>query len=194
MGMTFRLPLVVGLLVVALGARAVYSIVPYKEAQKMSFRGALVRKALNNGAVANQAIGNNVTTPSYDQVTFDQEVYDTDSLWNATDNCFVIPAGVSKVRFQGQIVFNHNVDGTRQILVQRKSANNTNPNAWEFFTGQPIQNTRAVLNTTTDPSFSSAVLPVSEGDKFALVAWQTSGVNVDISGGTGTFFAMEIVE
>lgn len=159
----------------------------------MSFRGALVRKAVVNGAAVNQPLGNNVQNP-FEVVTFNQAAYDTDSLWNATENCFVVPAGVSKVRFQGQVVFNYNVSGTRQILVQRKSANNANPNVWEFFTGQPIQNTQAVSGTTTDPSFSSAVLQVSQGDKFALMAWQTSGVSVDISGGTGTFFAMEIVE
>lgn len=159
----------------------------------MSFRGALVRKALNNGAAVNQTLGNNVSNP-FDVVSFNESVYDTDSLWNGTDNCFVVPAGVSKVRLLGQVVFLQNGGGTRQILAQRKSASQANPTVWSFFTGQPIQNTEAVSGTTTDPSFASVVIPVAAGDKFALMAWQTSGHNIDISGGTGTFFAMEIVE
>lgn len=159
----------------------------------MAFRGALVRKALSNGAAVNQALPSNAQNP-FPVVTFDQAVYDTDNLWCLSENCFVVPAGVSKVRFQGQIVFLQLGAGTRQILVQRKSQSNTNPDAWEFFTGQPIQNTEAVTGTTTDPSFASAVLPVTPGDKFALMAWQTSGSTVNISGGTGSFFAMEIVE
>lgn len=159
----------------------------------MAFRGALVRKALNNGSVVNQSLGNNVENP-YDPVTFDQIVYDTDSLWNTNENCFIIPVGVSKIRIVGQVVFLQSGYGTRQILAQRKSTSNNNPTNWEFFIGQPIQNTEAVSATTTDPSFSSAVLPVSEGDKFTMMAWQTSGSTIYISGGTGTFFAIEIIE
>lgn len=158
----------------------------------MSFRGALVRKAVDGDQAVNQPLGNDVVP--FTVVTFNQDVYDTDGLWDAQENCFVVPVGVSKVRLQGQIVFLQKGGGTRQILVQRKSINNKNPSVWEFFTGQPIQNTEAVSGTTTDPSFSSVVLTVTPGDKFALMAWQTSGETIQISGGTGTFFALEIIE
>src|SRR5262249_12673237 len=133
----------------------------------------------------------------YPVVTFDQVLYDTDNLWSVLENCFVIPPtwllGV-KVRFVGQVVFTQNSNGARQILVQRKSRSNANSNVWEIFSGQPIQNTGAIAPTTTDVSFSSAVLQALPGDKYALMPWQTSGITIDISGGTGTFFAIEIVE
>ena len=40
--------------------------------------------------------------------------------------------------------------------------------------------------------FTSAKLPVTPGDKFALFYWQNSGEVVIVSGGTGTFFAIEL--
>lgn len=195
--MTFRLPHIVILSLILIGAAIMASSVysgdsSPSEGREMSFRGALVRKALNGDQAVNQPLDNNVVP--FTVVTFDQAEYDTDSLWSDQENCFVVPEGVRWVRLQGQIVFLQHGSGTRQLLVQRKSASNKNPDTWEFFAGQPIQNTEAVSGTTTDPSFSSVVLPVTPGDKFALMAWQTSGETIEISGGTGTFFAMEIID
>lgn len=161
----------------------------------MAFRGALVRKALdNNGSVVNQPVPHGQVP--YPVVTFNQVIYDSEDLWSMSENCFVIPSmpSVSKVRFTAQVVFATDIDGARQILVQRKSVNNVSPNSWEFFSGQPIQNGHAIEHTTNDLSFASAVLQVVAGDKYALMPWQTSGGTLDISGGTGTFFGIEIVE
>jgi hypothetical protein len=105
-------------------------------------------------------------------------------------NCFKIPAGVSLARFIAQAVFLTNGNGFRQLLLQRKSPMGS---AFEFFPGSPIQNTCAVSGTTTDLSFSSAVLPVMEGECYALQPYQNSGGNVSVSGGTGTFFGMEVI-
>lgn len=154
-----------------------------------AFEGALMRKALVNGNPVNQVIGNAVSP--YQTLTFNQAIYDTGGFWNAARNCFQIPAGVSKVRFTGQAIFLFNTSGIRQLLIQKSEPGQT---AFNFFMGQPIMNTRAVTGTTTDIFVSSPVLPVVQGECYALQPYQDSGTSVPISGGGGTFFGLEVIE
>lgn len=154
-----------------------------------AFEGALMRKALVNGNPVDQVIGNAVSP--YQTLTFNQAIYDTGGFWNSARNCFEIPSGVSKIRLTGQAVFLYNVSGIRQLLVQKSEPGQT---TFNFFMGQPIVNTRAVTGTTTDIHLSSSVLPVVQGECYALQPYQDSGASVPISGGGGTDFGLEVVE
>lgn len=155
----------------------------------MAFKGAFMRKALDNGNVVDQFLGNAVAP--YQTITFNEAIYDTDGYWNSSRNCFEIPAGVSYVRFSGQAVFHTNGYGFRQILVQRSDPGST---TFKFYMGSPIHNTTAIAGTTTDIAITSPITPVVEGECYALQPYQNSGSTIRISGGVGTFFAMEVIE
>lgn len=150
------------------------------------FRGAFMRKALSGGAPVDQIYANNAAP--YPLLTFNQAIYDTDGFWNAARQCFVIPKGISKIQLTGQVVINTNNVGLRQLLIQKSEPGST---FFDFFTGSPIHNTMAVTGTTTDIAVTSAWLPVVEGEGYALLPLQSSGGDLGISGGIGTFFAIE---
>lgn len=150
--------------------------------------GALMFKSMQDGRPTDQVVQSNATP--YQTVTFDSAAYDTGSYWNSERNCFQIPAGVKFAKFTGQAVFLTNGAGLRQLLVQRSDPGRTD---FHFFPGVPIHNTPAVITTTTDISISSVILPVTEGECYALQPYQDSGLPVAISGAGGTFFAMEVI-
>ncbi len=150
--------------------------------------GALMRKALAGGNPVDQLIAN--CASPYQTVTFNKAIYDTGNYWNPVKNAFQIPPGVNFVRFVGQVVFLRNGNGLRQLLVQRSEPGSS---FFDWFEGSPIHNTTAVAGTTTDIALSSAILPVREGECYALQPYQDSGTIVGISGGTGTFFGMEVI-
>lgn len=160
----------------------------FTAASAFAFDGALMFKALNGGNPVDQYIAN--ATAPYQTLTFNSAAYDTGSYWNSSRNCFQIPAGVSKVQFSAQAVFMTNNVGLRQLLIQRSSPGST---TFAFFPGVPIHNTMAVTGTTTDIAFTSAVLPVTEGECYALQPYQDSGSSLAVSGGGGTWFAMEVI-
>lgn len=150
------------------------------------FKGAFMKKALSGGSPVNQTIPNNQIP--YPIITFNEAKYDTHNFWNYSRNCFVIPKGISKIQLTGQVIILTNATGLRQLLVQRSDPGT---NFFKFFDEVPIHNTPAVTGTTTDISINSPWFDVIEGQGFALFPLQASGGNLDISGATGTFFALE---
>lgn len=154
-----------------------------------AYRGALVRKALVGGAAVNQSIPN--AASPYPALTFDQVIYDTEGCYDATDNSFVIPAGVTFATIGLQVVWVNNSTGLRQIVIQRKSPLNVDPTKYEFFPGDPVSTQQANTNTTTDmETHTIAAIPVVAGERYKAFPLQTSGAALDISGGTGTVFGI----
>ena len=146
------------------------------------YRGALVRKALVNGVPVNQAVPNG--TLPYVQATFNEAVYDTDGLFDAATSSFVIPAGISYARPYAQAVWSAMSPGVRQIVILRKRTGET---TWSFYTGSPV-----IFGVMGDQPLPGIVVPVQEGDRFALFPYQDSGTTVYLSGGTGTVFGIEV--
>jgi hypothetical protein len=188
--MTFRLPVIVGLMIVALVATTLHSVGSYKKANGMTFTlvgAALVRKAIVNGAAVNQTVQDN--QQPYSVLTFDQAVHDNLGAFDPTDSSFVIPDGVDFAEFRAQVVWAMNSTGLRQLVILRKSPLNNDPSKFEFFTGDPVSTQQANTNTTTDMDTGTVgLIPVSPGDRFAAFPLQTSGGDLAISGGTGTVF------
>lgn len=147
----------------------------------------MVRKALVNGALNNQSIPNN--TVPYPVLIFDQVVYDTESCFDPSDSSFVVPAWASYAIVAVQATWGNNGNGNRQLVILRKSSRNVNPNAYEFFPGDPVAT--QVANVQTDQSARTPVpIPVIPGEHYAAFPYQTSGVALDIMGGTGTIFGI----
>jgi hypothetical protein len=188
--MTFRLPVIVGLMIVALVATTLHSVGFYKKANGMTFTlagAALVRKAIVNGAAVNQAVANN--QQPYNVLTFDQVIHDNLSSFDSSDSSFVIPEGVTHAEFRAQVVWVANSTGLRQLVILRKSPLNNDPTKFEFFTGDPVSTQQANTNTTTDMDTGTVgLIPVQAGERYAAYPLQTSGGSLDISGGTGTVF------
>lgn len=142
-----------------------------------SHSGALVTKS------ANQSISNNTNTA----LSWNSEGYDTDSFHdNSTNNSrLTVPSGVSKVILSGQVRWDSNTSGTREILVEKNGSGT--------YDGRPFQHIGAQSGRTMQ-SFVSPVLAVSPGDYFELVAWQDSGASRDIESHASTWFSIQVVE
>lgn len=188
--MTFRLPVITGLMIVALVATTLHSVGFYKKANGMTFTlagAALVRKAIVNGAAVDQAVANN--QQPYNVLTFDQVIHDNLSSFDPSDSSFVIPEGVTHAEFRAQVVWVANSTGLRQLVILRKSPLNNDPTKFEFFTGDPVSTQQANTNTTTDMDTGTVgLMPVQSGERYAAFPLQTSGGSLNISGGTGTVF------
>lgn len=153
-----------------------------------AYRGAMVRKALVNGALNNQSIPNNAVP--YPVLIFNQVVYDTENCFDPSDSSFIIPAGVGYARISVQATWGNSGNGNRQLVILRKSPLNVNPNAYEFFTGDPVAT--QVANVQTDQSTQTpGAIPVVPGEHYAAFPYQTSGAGLDIMGGTGTVFGIQ---
>lgn len=151
-------------------------------------RGAMVRKALVNGALNNQSIPNNMYNP-YAKLIVDQVIYDTENCFDPLDSSFIVPVGVSYAIIAVQVTWGNSTAGNRQLVILRKSPLNVNPNAYEFFTGDPVAT--QVANDQTDQSARTPVaIPVIAGERYAAFPYQTSGGNLVIMGGTGTIFGI----
>ena len=154
----------------------------YADAAYQAFRGALAYSS------SNQSINDNVATA----VQFGAEQYDTDTIHdNVTSNTrLTVPTGVTKVRLTGQVQFANNTTGRRWVYITR----NTSPT----FPGQGLLEIPAALGTSvTYVPVISSVLTVSGGNYFTLIALQESGGALNVepgSSGSGTWFAMEIIE
>jgi hypothetical protein len=190
--MTFGLPrrFIVGLLLVAISATAVYSVGKKEAKDKMAFTlagAALVRKALVNGAAVNQIVPD--SQAPYPVLTFDQVVHDNLGTFDPSDSSFVIPEGITFAEFRAQVVWATNSTGLRQLVILRKSPLNADPTKFEFFTADPVSTQQANTNTTTDMDTGTVgLIPVVAGERYAAFPLQTSGGDLAISGGTGTVF------
>jgi hypothetical protein len=137
---------------------------------------ALVRKAVSNGQVVDQLIPNDEFNP-YALLTFNQIIHDDLNAFSLSDSSFVIPPGISFAEFRATIVWGQNPTGLRQCVIQRKSALNVNPDAYEFFTGDPVHTQVANADTTTDMECGTAgLIPVQPGERYAVFPFRIRAV------------------
>lgn len=143
------------------------------------FRGALVYKT------ADQAISTGTVT----DLTWNTESYDTDSIHESVTNPerLTVPAGVTKVILRGNVEWQSNNVGSRQLTMQKGGA---------AFIGSGA--TELVGNDATLPEQNvvSAIVTVVATNFFTLRVEQNTGANLNIIHGSGfkTWFSMEIIE
>lgn len=140
------------------------------------FRGAMVRRSSNLTGVSWPIL----------PIPFNAVVYDTGSIWNSTDNKFVIPAGVSYVRLTANVQFEDQATaGSINLFVANSSGGlveGTVSNTWRSGTTGLSAN----FNVVHTP-----VLPVSEGDTFRLRGNASMVGQSEIL--AGSVFAIEFV-
>jgi hypothetical protein len=131
------------------------------------------------------------TNGSNNAIALSGEVYDTHSIHdNAVNNSRVtVPAGVSKIKLAGQAAWTGNINGNRRLWV-RKNGAGVHQHGYGYAQETNPGGSTCVLHV------NSAVLNVSPGDYFELMAYQSSGgtLNVIDSADNLTWFTMEIIE
>ncbi|KKL81949.1 hypothetical protein LCGC14_1989660 [marine sediment metagenome] len=135
------------------------------------------------GALATATVDQTVTSGVLTAVDFDGEVYDTASLLDpATDKTAItIPAGWEWARLNGAVRWASNSTGFRLLRFDLNGA---------IFPGCATHRKKA--NTESEDSITSPVIPVSEGDVFKLMVYQTKGSNLDLFGDPArTYFACQ---
>lgn len=140
------------------------------------FRGALAE------STANQSIADNTTlTLSFHSVEYDtNNIFDTVSGTN-----FVVPNGITKVRFSAGIAFSSNSTGHRQLAIRRGGT---------IDEGQGLLQVPAVSGSITYLTVTTAVTRASGGDIFTVTAFQNSGSSLTINFGPFTYGMLELIE
>lgn len=148
-------------------------------------RGALVTKV----GTEDQPVAGSFFKTSWTFLKFGEVQYDTDRFFDpAKPDTFTIPGGVSKVRLQCQVIFEHNPEGFRQAVIAKDG---------KLFDGFAAENKRAIGGTTTDMNITSPILPVKQGDTFQCSAWQMQGEDepsLNVKGYGGVWFQIEVIE
>lgn len=162
-----------------------WRLVSYQYNEPSQFRGALV--------YAGSA--ETLTTSAYKHLAFNTEAYDTDDIHDTVtnNNRLTVPAGVTKVKLWGQVLFAANATGIRNVLISKNDDNATPAGA----PGLPSLQISATPSLGCTINVSSTVIEVIGGDFFTLAALQSSGGNLNtatVSNGFRTSFAMEIIE
>lgn len=149
----------------------------YLLSREQATRGALL--SLTGG----QSIPNNTETA----VSWPDPVRETDDVWGSgAPTRFIIPTGVSLVRFVGQVTFASNGTGSRKARVLK---NGTNEGI-----GLPAVRTLAAGGTdVTVIQLAGAIVPVAAGDYFDVRVTQDSGGALNILA-TNTWWSIELLK
>ena len=110
-------------------------------------------------------------------------VYDTDAFWSAGNPTrHTVPAGVAKVRLKGNLNWTFGGSGHRHIWVHKNGA---------LFFGTAKESDEGDAGVE---GIGSAVVDVTPGDYFELIALQTSASTKNVTADELTWFAIEVVE
>lgn len=128
----------------------------------------------------------NVNNKSWKALDWNQEKYDTDNLHDLVTNPdrITVPAGWSKIRLSGGVVWNVNATGRRVAVFRFEGSG---------FIGEANQTRPADQNS--QQTLNSPAIDVAEGDWFQLRVWQDSGSQRQVlANQMNVYFAMERVE
>jgi hypothetical protein len=133
----------------------------------VGFQGVSCKKS------ASQSLNNGTTTA----LTFDTEDFDTDAFHNnVTDNSRItIPTGMAgKYEFKASIEFAPDANGYRRFIFKKNNSSEYRMNAFQAAPG----------TLQTSVLSGSIILDLIVGDYVEVVAWQGSGVSLDVTPNT----------
>jgi hypothetical protein len=138
-----------------------------------AFRGALVRLTADEPVADSTDIA----------IPWDAIVYDTDAFWSAASPTrLTVPAGVAKVRLKGNLDWTFGGSGHRHLWMHKNGA---------LFFGAAKESDEGDAGVQT---IGSAVVDVTPGDHFELIARHTSGSTRNVAADELTWFSLEVVE
>jgi hypothetical protein len=110
-------------------------------------------------------------------------VYDTDAFWSADNPTrLTVPAGATKVRLKGNINWTFGGSGYRHLWMHQNGG---------LFFGTARESDEGDAGV---PNVGTAVVDVTPGDYFELIASQTSGSTNSVAADELTWFAIEVVQ
>jgi len=146
------------------------------------------------GALAYKSASETITTSTYTHLSFDSEDYNTDTIHDTVTNNqrLTVPAGITKIRLSGQVVWGTSATGERNVGIS-KNDETTNPTGG---IGMPKVFSNATGTLGAVQNFSSSIITVAGGDYFTLYVWHNVGSDSSVIGNVQhrTWFAMEIIE
>lgn len=141
----------------------------------LPFRGALLRRTANFSVS---------TTGTYVAIPWQSAAYDSDGFWDVGQPTrLAVPAGITKVRLVGNIEWQ--TSPTNQLVEIRKNGSTVLGGGAVIMRGDSGYSNQ-MRNLT------SAVLPVSTGDRFELAVYVGTGGT--LQGLERTWLAIEVVE
>ncbi len=141
-----------------------------------AFQGALI------GSTSNENVGHLSDTA----LGWNTEEYDTNNFHSGSNNYFVIPAGVTKVRVSGSVLWSANTNSGSRFLYT-KTDNQFAP------LGRALTANKKAPSYVMGQSVHSAVMNVSQGQIIRLHADQDSGITTSVIAGNNTWFAIQVV-
>ena len=124
-----------------------------------------------------------VATGTDAAIPWDAAVYDTDGFWVAGNPTrLTVPAGVSRIRLKGNLDWTFGGSGYRHLWTYKNDA---------LFFGAAKESD---VGDAGIQSIGTAVVDVTAGDYFELIARQTSGATKNVAANELTWFAVEVVE
>lgn len=138
-----------------------------------AFRGAMVR------LTAAEAVATSADVP----ITWDAALYDTDGFWLAGDpSRLTVPARASRVRLRANLNWTFGGAGYRHIWLHKNGG---------LFFGTAKESDAGDAGVQ---NVGTAVVNVTAGDDFELIARQTSGATKNVAADELTWLAIEVVE
>ncbi len=142
---------------------------------KIEFKGCLVARTTT------QSISDNTNTVA----SFNSEVYDEGNFYSSGQPTrLTIPAGVSKVKLSGNVIFASHSTGWRRITISKNGGG---------FIGSFDIRMNAVNGTDTGLQGSTPVIDVVEGDYFELGVHHTRGSALNTVANT-LWFSIEAID
>ncbi len=140
---------------------------------------------LFGGALVTSSGGQAITTGTPTPLNWQVEQYDTDDLHSVSVNIsrMTIPAGWSRVRLCGGVIWQNNSVGSRTMFFSKNGTQQP---------GAATHKKVAILNS--EDSINSPVVDCTEDDFFELNVVQDTGGNLSVAGPqASTFFSIERV-
>lgn len=136
------------------------SKVPAANLPSTAFKGGLVRKTTTQSITSDA----NVDT----KVTFGTVVYETETLWNAAGNKFVIPSGVTRAKLTANIGYEGGNNNWRRFSILKNQA---------LTNGCPVVQSDNQNGLDFIWMISTPWLSVIAGDEFELYTRHNAGAN-----------------
>lgn len=125
-------------------------------------------------STVHQSVPSGSSLPS--EVNFGARDYDPASLWPGFGGAITIPAGVSRVRLTGGVLFDSGASSSYRELRFTLNGNHMRG------TGQ--QSTTSIAGKGTYMNIVSGIIMVTPGDVFRMVAGHDDGVNCNLMAGS----------
>jgi hypothetical protein len=160
-----------------------------------SVLNAAVASAGVSGAKAFHSIAQAIVTATPTTVALNSEAYDTDTIHdNVTNNSrLTVPAGATRIRLTGYVLWVANGSATRQLSIRKNGAGGTIDDDQAGYEPTVLASAAAAGGESLGMNIDSGIIRCVATDYFEMRVEHAAGINVNIFAGDN-WFQMEIIE